>query len=133
VFPKPDERASFLSDSGETQATGFVAARTQAFNPANCVLPRERGTALASTASKKRGGPYGGAGPPRFWGEQRDGGAEFQQARPEHSVRLLSEEAALFQTGGLGGLTIVPPKNGPQEARPESTTSLREVIPRSWD
>jgi hypothetical protein len=45
--------------------------------------------------------------------------------RVEHSVRLLSGEAALFQTGGLGGLTIVPPKNGPQEARPESTTSLR--------
>jgi hypothetical protein len=68
-FLKPDERASFLSDSGETQTTGFVAARTQAFNPAICVFPRERGTALASTASKKRGGPYGGAGPPRFlWG-----------------------------------------------------------------
>ena len=45
--------------------------------------------------------------------------------RVEHSLRLLSGEAALFQTGGLGGLTIVPPKNGPLEARPESTTSLR--------
>ena len=38
---------------------------------------------------------------------------------------MLSGEAALFQTGGLGGLTIVPPKKRPQEARPESTTSLR--------
>ena len=27
-------------------------------------------------------------------------------------VSLLSGEAALFQTGGLGGLTIVPPRNG---------------------